>query len=69
LPNEFQVAPLAPSSAGGKSLASPVPQGDAPGFDSTTTEPLRPLNLLFGAVFVIGLGVLVASVLRGRRTV
>jgi hypothetical protein len=69
LPNEFHVAPLAPSSAGGKSLASPVPQGDAPGFDSTTTEPLRPLNLLFGAVFVIGLGVLVTSVLRGRRTV
>jgi hypothetical protein len=68
LPNELQAAPLAPSGAGGKSLASPVPQGGILALDSSTTEPIRPLNLLFGAVFVIGLGLLVASLLRSRRT-
>ena len=68
LPNEFQVAPLAPSGAGGKSLSSPVPQSLTQVRDSVTSESIRPLNLLFGAVFVIGLGVLVASLLRGRRT-
>jgi len=66
LPNEFQVVPLAPSGAG-KSLASAVPQSTTPALDSTT-EPIRPLNLLFGLVFVIGVAVFVASLVRGRRT-
>ena len=66
LPNEFTVVPLAPSGAG-KSVASPVPQSATLALDSTT-EPIRPLNLLFGAVFVIGVAVFVASLVRGRRT-
>jgi hypothetical protein len=67
LPNEFQAAPLAPSGAG-KAVASPAPEGGTLAPDSATSEPIRPLNLLFGVVFILGIGVLVASLVRGRRT-
>ncbi len=36
--------------------------------DSTSTEPFRPLNLLFGAAVIVGIALLVGSLFRGRRT-
>jgi hypothetical protein len=67
-PSQLYAGPLAPSVAGDKSLASPTSDVVLQALDSSATEPFRPLNLLFGAAVVIGLGLLAGSILRGRRT-
>jgi hypothetical protein len=65
LPEDLHAAPFAPyASTPGPTAqaADDLAARDAGG------EPLRPLNVLFGSAIVIGLGLLVASWLRGRRT-
>jgi len=67
LPQEVHLNPLAVS-PGSKAVAS-GPVGDASSaVNGTTDGPFRPLNLLFGGAVVIGIGLLVASFVRGRRT-
>ncbi len=61
-----QAAPIA--AADGKT-ASEVPGGLAGASrDAVAPEPTSPLNLLFGAAVVVGLAILAAAALRGRRT-
>ena len=67
-PSQLYAGPLAPSTAGDKSLASPASDDSLPAPESSATEPFRPLNVLFGAAIVVGLGLLAASILRSRRT-
>ena len=55
-----------PAATGGKNATTGAVTGDSGA--STGGEPFRPLNLLFGGAIVVGLGLLVAPRLRGRRT-
>jgi hypothetical protein len=51
----------------GKSVASQPTLGSPSTVDSVADGPFRPLNLLFGAAVVAGIGLLVSSFVRGRR--
>jgi hypothetical protein len=67
LPDEVHAAPLGvlPGKAAASQLAATEPLASG---ESVSTEPFRPLNLLFGAAVVVGIALLVGSMLRGRRT-
>jgi hypothetical protein len=68
LPDEIHANPL--GVVPGKAAASQPAAGDASATsESLGNEPLRPLNLLFGAAVIVGLGLLVGSFLRSRRAV
>ena len=56
--------------SGGKSATTETLSGElGTGQEAVATgDPARPLNLLFGAAVVLGLGILVAARWRGRRT-
>jgi hypothetical protein len=67
LPKEVHTNPLAVS-PGGVAPASGAVAGDAStAGNGATGEPLRPLNVLFGGAVVIGIGLLLAVRVRGRR--
>jgi hypothetical protein len=67
LPREVHLNPLAVS-PGTKAVASGPLAGDTSSVvNGATGEPFRPLNVLFGAAVVIGIGLLLASRVRGRR--
>jgi hypothetical protein len=69
LPREVHLNPLAVS-PGTKAVASGPLAGDtSSAVSGATGEPFRPLNMLFGAAVVIGIGLLLASRVRGRRPV
>jgi hypothetical protein len=69
LPREVHLNPLAVS-PGTKAVASGPLAGDtSSAVNGATGEPFRPLNVLFGAAVVIGIGLLLASRVRGRRPV
>jgi len=67
LPDEVHAAPLGvvPGNAAASQPAATEPLASG---DSVSTEPLRPLNLLFGAAVIVGVALLVGSLFRGRRT-
>jgi hypothetical protein len=65
LPEDLRAAPFAPYA----NTPGPTAQAAADlALRDAGGEPLRPLNMLFGSAIVIGLGLLVASWLRSRRT-
>jgi hypothetical protein len=67
LPREVHLNPLAVS-PGTKAVASGPLAGDTSSVvNPATGEAFRPLNVLFGAAVVIGIGLLLASRVRGRR--
>jgi hypothetical protein len=68
LPDEIRANPL--GVVPGKAAASQPATGDASALnESLGNEPLRPLNLLFGAAVIVGIGLLVGSFIRNRRAV
>ncbi|HEX2755744.1 MAG TPA: hypothetical protein VHM48_09785 [Candidatus Limnocylindrales bacterium] len=70
LPDMSRGAPITAADSSGKAAATEMLPGDAQaGRDAVVGEPFRPLNVLFGAAVVVGIGLLVGSRLRGRRPV
>jgi hypothetical protein len=67
LPTEVHAVPLAPPTAVDQAAPSAAGAGDLSSRDAGASGPFRPLNLLFGAAIVLGIGLLVVSGLRGRR--
>jgi hypothetical protein len=67
-PEAVGAGPLVPS-AGGSKTAAGQPAGDTlAGRESALPEPARPLNVLFGAALLVGIGLIVVPRLRGRRS-
>ncbi len=67
-PEAVGAVPLVPSATGSKT-ASARPAGDTlAGRVAAAPEPARPLNAVFAAAIVIGLGLLILPRLRGRRS-
>jgi len=62
--------PVAPNPTGGKAAATERATGGLYSLeDGDVSGPFRPLNLLFGAALVIGVGLLLVARRRGRPTV
>jgi hypothetical protein len=69
LPTEVHAVPMAPPTTG-EQATSPAAAGDLSlSRDAGANGPFRPLNLLFGAAIVLGIGLLVVSRLKRRPPV
>lgn len=69
LPTEVHTVPMAAPTVGDQAAASAAGAGDLSSRDAAANGPFRPLNLVFGAAIVLGIGLLVVSRLRGRPPV
>ena len=67
-PEAVGAVPLVPSATGSKTTTAQSAGDTLAGRESTVPEPARPLNMLFAAAVVVGLGLLVVPRLRGRRS-
>jgi hypothetical protein len=67
LPTEVHGVPMAPPTAVDQAVPSAAGAADLSSRDAGASGPFRPLNVLFGAAIVLGIGLLVVSGLRGRR--
>ena len=67
LPTELQAVPMAQPTSGDQAAPSAASVADLSSRDAGAIGPFRPLNLLFGAAIVLGIGLLVGSARRGRR--
>ena len=69
LPADLHAVPIAPPTAGDQAAPSAAGAVDLSSRDAGANGPFRPLNLLFGAAIVLGIGLLLAARLRGRPPV
>jgi hypothetical protein len=67
LPTDLHLVPIAPPTSGDQAASTAPAAVDVSSRDTGANGPFRPLNLLFGAAIVLGIGLLVVSGLRGRR--
>lgn len=67
LPGAIQPNPLAVSQGNGALASDSAATGLSSTNSGANAEPFRPLNILFGGAVVIGIGLLFASRVRGRR--
>ena len=69
LPTEVHAVPMAPPTVGDQAAPSAETAGNLSSSDAGANGPFRPLNLLFGAAIVLGIGLLVVSRVKGRPPV
>jgi hypothetical protein len=69
LPTDLQAVPMAPPTAGDQAAPSAAGAVNLSSREADANGPFRPLNLLFGAAIVLGIGLLVLSRAKGRRRV